>query len=206
LSIIKERIIEGLGGFNIKGIPWLAIFVLLFAALSIDSFAAGSEASKEYLFIEVWEHQDGKVISGKAYKTMIDFPTYVLENSALNSMLPVNIESRALAILGTGSSLSGDLGGGAASGLDAVNEVPHVVRTLSGLNISIVQIERDNVTMDLNGRQIVLGPGESWKKESTETRSIQNSLMKVTTTLTIWNHGRVVIVSSELEAKGGDMI
>jgi hypothetical protein len=154
--------------------------------------APGNDSSGErHLFIEVWEHQDGKIISGTAYKMMIDFPTYSLENSTLRSAVPIEIDPSASAILGRGSSLSGDVGGGAASGISSIKEVPYLLGNYSRLNISITQIKGDNVTFDLSGRQIVLEPGESWNRERSELQQIQDSLIKVTTTLTIWNHGLV---------------
>jgi hypothetical protein len=161
---------------------------------------------EEYLFIEVWEHQHGKIISGTAYKMMIDFPTYSLENSTLKSVMPVEIDPRALAILGKGSSLSGDMGGGAASGLSMIKETPLFLGSYSGLNVSILGIEGEDIILDLSGRQMVLEPGESWKRERTDMQQIQDSLMKVTNTLTIWNHGRVVLESSKPGKNSPEMI
>jgi hypothetical protein len=126
---------------------------------------------------------------------MIDFPTYSLENSTLRSAVPVEIDPGASAILGQGSSLSGDVGGGAASGISSIEKVPYLLGNYSRLNISIMQIEGHNVTFDLSGRQMVLEPGESWNRERSELQQIQDSSIKVTTTLTIWNHG---LVSLEL--------
>jgi hypothetical protein len=125
---------------------------------------------------------------------MIDFPTYSLENSTLRSTVPIEIDPSELAILGQGSSLSGDMGGGAASGISSIKKGPYLLGNYSGLNISIMQIKEDNVTFDLSERQMgqmVPEPRESWNRESSELQQIQDSLIKVTTTLTIWNHGLV---------------
>jgi hypothetical protein len=199
-----------LGGIIIHWNRWLTISSLLVMlsmgnALTIASYVSGDK----HLFIEIWEHQDGKVTSGTAHRLMIDFPTYELENSTLKSMIPFAADPLAIAILGQGSSLSGDMGGGAASGLSSIKVVPYQVSyhmpypigNYSSLNISITQIEGENVTFDLSGRQMVLEPGESWKRETSEVRQIQDSLMKVTTTLTIWNHGKVIL---EAQNKGQD--
>lgn len=155
----------------------------------------GNVSGEKHLFVEVWDHRDGKVISGKAYMMMIDFPTYRLENSTLKSMIHFEADPLSQAVLGKGTSLSGDLGGGAASGLSSVKELPYLIGNYSGLNISVLQIEGDRVTIDLSGRRMVLDPGESWKRETTENQSIKDSLMRVTTTLTIWNHGYVILES-----------
>jgi hypothetical protein len=194
------------GGINIGWTSWLAVFGLLLMLPIVNAAAPSNDLGEKHLFIDVWEHQDGKVISGTAYKMMIDFPTYNLENSTLKSMVPVEIDPRALAILGKGSSLSGDMGGGAASGLSLIKETPHFIGNYSGLNVSILGIEGDDIIIDLSGRQMVLEPGESWKRERTDTQQIRDSLMKVTTTLTIWNYGRVVLEPSKPGKNNPEMI
>jgi hypothetical protein len=155
----------------------------------------GNVSGEKHLFVEVWEHQDGKVISGNAYMMMIDFPTYRLKNSTLKSMIHFETDPLSKAVLGKGSSLSGDLGGGAASSLSSVKELPYLIGNYSGFRISVMQVEGDNVTLDLSGRHMVLEPGESWKRETTENQQIKDSLIRVTTTLTIWNHGQVILES-----------
>ena len=175
----------------------MAISCILFILPVVNPLSdQGYVSGDKHLFVEVWEHQDGKVISGKAHKMMIDFPTYRLENSTLKSMIHFEADPLTQAVLGKGSSLSGDLGGGAASGLISVKELPYIIGNYSGLNISVMQIEGDSVTIDLSGRQMVIEPGESWKREMTEDQQTKDSLIRVTTTLTIWNHGQVILESS----------
>ena len=188
-----HNITSNKGEINIRWKYSLAIFGLLLMLPMVGAITApGNDSSGgRHLFIEVWDHQEGKIINGTAYKMMIDFPTYSLENSTLRSTVPIEIDPSELAILGQGSSLSGDVGGGAASGISSIKKVPYLLGNYSGLNISIMQIKEDNVTFDLSGRQMVLEPGESWNRESSELQQIQDSLIKVTTTLTIWNHGLV---------------
>lgn len=96
------------------------------------------------------------------------------------------------------------MGGGAASGLYSVNALPYAIGDYSGINVSILNIHLDTVTFDLSGREMVLESGESWKREKTNTVQIQDSLMNVTDTLTIWNHGLVEVVSpkSALNERG----
>jgi hypothetical protein len=89
------------------------------------------------------------------------------------------------------------LGGGAASRISSIREVPYLLGNYSGLNISIMQIMGDNVTFDLSGRKMVLEPGESWIRERSELQQIQDSSIEVTTTLTIWNHGLVSLESPD---------
>jgi hypothetical protein len=183
-------------GIDIRWKCWVAIFCFLFVLPVVNPLSdQGNVSVDKHLFVEIWEHQDGKVISGKPHKMMIDFPTYRLENSTLKSMIYFEADPLTQAILGKGTSLSGDLGGGAASGLISVKDLPYLIGNYSGLNISVMQIEGDNVTIGLSGRRIVLEPGESWKREMTEDQQIKDSLMRVTTTLTIWNHGQVVLES-----------
>lgn len=191
-----------------KLICWLAISSLLFSTLpAVDTQSVPSTISGDgHLFIEIWDHQDGTVISGKAHKLMIDFPTYNLEDSILKSMMHFSADPLAIAILGQGSSLSGDMGGGAASGLSSINEVPYIIGKYCGLNLSITRIEGKNVTFDLSGRQMVLEPGESWKKESSEIQQIQDSKMEVNTALTIWNHGLVILESPNPFENSGELI
>jgi hypothetical protein len=87
------------------------------------------------------------------------------------------------------------MGGGAASGLHAVKELPYSIGSYSGINISISKIQGDDVTLDLSGRELVLEKGESWKREREETQQIQDSLIDVTNTMTVRNHGRVSVES-----------
>ncbi len=63
------------GEINIRWKYWLAIFGLLFMLPLANAITApGNDSSGgRNLFIEVWEHQDGKIISGTAYEMMIDF-------------------------------------------------------------------------------------------------------------------------------------
>jgi len=191
----------------VRWIFWLVAFSILSMLYMTDGLiASDSLPSREHLFIEFWEHQDGKLINGKAYKMMIDFPTYSLENGSLTSIGPIDVGPAAMAIFGTGSSLSGDMGGGAASGLVTVTELPYFIGSYFSLNISITQIVGEIVTLDLSGRQMRLEPGESWKKERTDTEEIQDSLMKVTTTLTVSNHGKVAFQPPKDALDGKEMI
>jgi parallel beta-helix repeat protein len=147
----------------------------------------------KYQFIEIWTHQNGVALNGTPAMMMIDFPTYYLEDSYLVSYIPVEADPSVKTILGEGISLSGDLGGGAASALYPVSEIP----CTSG-NLTILSIDEDIVTLDYQGQRITLGSNESWEIETESVETDEMATLRVTTKTTIWNHGRVWLRVEEL--------
>jgi hypothetical protein len=59
--------------------------------------------------------------------------------------------------------------------------------------INILSIEGDNATLDCYGKNVTLSPGGSWKIEKIEPEKIGDGLLNVTTTVTVYNHGKVAV-------------
>jgi hypothetical protein len=123
---------------------------------------------------------------------MIDFPTYSIRDSVLTSTLPAEVGAEARAVIGIGRSLSGDLGGGAASRLYPLNQLPY-----DADGVKITEIRGDVAIFDYQGKQITLGPGEKLQDSIEEFRTVEGTKYKVEITTLIQNHGRV-------ELQGGD--
>lgn len=144
------------------------------------------QASGNLLFIEVWTDRHGQAERGMPPKLMIDFPSYELDNQTIRSFVPVDIPAQVLAVGGTGFSLSGDLGGGANSGLEPILMLPY---ELGGVNVTA--ISGDRVTVDHAGESRDLLPGEVWEIRRSEIQSNKDVTLNITTTTTVKNHGRV---------------
>ncbi|NYT02175.1 MAG: hypothetical protein GKC10_05400 [Methanosarcinales archaeon] len=141
---------------------------------------------KGFLLVEVWTHQNGTLVEGTAFPIMIDFPTYDVQEGSLSSVYPLELEPDAILLVGEGSSLSGDLGGGAASGLSQISALPFQ----SG-NVTILAMEEDRVTVEFRGQQRTLAPGEEWVEVDHELQRFEEGSYKVEITTTIHNYGRV---------------
>lgn len=152
----------------------------------IDLYPLTIAWNPDYIFLEVWTHEHGEAISGNPALVMIDFPTYYLENSSLVSIFPIELDPSADVIVGVGSSLSGDIGGGAASILYQVTELPYNVD-----NLTILSMDDDKIIADYSGERLTLGSGESWKNVTEEIQTNEWGVLKVAITRTVKNHGKV---------------
>ncbi len=148
----------------------------------------------DILFLEIWTNQHGIARTGPQPRIMIDFPTYSLEDGVLTSHLPVEGVETADLIVGSGTSLSGDLGGGASSMLEAVN-IPYTAEIYTRENVTdafqILRIDNDRVYLEHLGEEFVLGPGEA-RRFTRNTTSPDGSLDIVSTTI-VTNHGLVYL-------------
>lgn len=117
------------------------------------------EDSKTFLLIEVWHFKSGYVISGNASDIpflCIDFPTYNIDETSRKLVDYGNLKNKDLTqtkiIIGNGSSISGDIGGGAASRLYTYNNFPiHIFQMayFCGKNVF-------NYTLDIISNEEVL--------------------------------------------------
>lgn len=149
----------------------------------------------ESLFLEIWTVEHGIARTGPGPRIMIDFPTYSLEGGMLRSMMPIDGVDDADLIVGTGISLSGDLGGGASSMLSAV-KLPYsaevsTIETNETDQFEILGIEDGCVNLKHMGEIFQLCPGES-RSFTRNTSSPRGSLDMVLTT-TVTNHGFVTL-------------
>ena len=159
-------------------------------AKELKSPARSNETGNQqtFLFIETQKHKNGTVISGNASHLAIDFPTYDLINSTVSTVERIELNSSTKAIYGNEFQISGDIGFGISSGLYPVNYLPYNYG-----EINILSIEGDNATLDCYGRNVTLVPGDSWKIETIQPEKIGDGLLNVTTTVTVYNHGKVAV-------------
>ncbi|OPX79019.1 MAG: Periplasmic copper-binding protein (NosD) [Methanosaeta sp. PtaB.Bin039] len=155
----------------------------------IDQYPLAGLPQIGLLFLEVWTHEDGQALEGTPNRLMIDFPTYHLSDSVLRFQQHLNLSPQALAILGSGQSLSGDMGGGASSGLYQLLDLPHSLG-----EFAVLSIEGDSATFKFGNETRTLQPDQSWQLRSEEVRRIGEARVLVNSTTTISNHGRVTML------------
>jgi parallel beta-helix repeat protein len=159
----------------------------------VDLYPLTNLENPTYPFLEVWTHEHGEAISGNPARIMIDFPTYSLENSSLVTFFPMELDPSLNTIIGIGSSLSGDLGGGASSILYQATELPYTAD-----NFTILSMDENVLIADYFGERLVLGPGESWENVTEELETTELATLKVTRTRTVYNHGLVTLETDKL--------
>jgi hypothetical protein len=170
------------------------IALVSFASLCIDS------GSKEELvlpadrcvFVDHHVHVDGVLLEGESRGLMIDFPTYSFdpEGRKLTGLINFEVNDSLLAVYGDGTSLSGAMGGGAATMLHGAYALPY---SWYGLTISSVKAD-GTVTIEYKNETILLSPGEEWTLTASEIQALDGydgnrSLINVTTGDRIVNYG-----------------
>jgi hypothetical protein len=150
--------------------------------------AAWSISTDEYVFIDHHIHTGGVLIAGTYQELMIDFPTYQFDQGTgtLEGSIGFEIDEGLKAIYGSGSSLSGCAGGGAATRLTGVYEVPYEHN-----GFTIERIEPDGTAhIEYDGESIVLASGEEWVKEYSRIEILPPfGVGRLTTTDEIVNYG-----------------
>ena len=150
--------------------------------------AAWPVGTDQYVFIDHHIHTHGELIAGVYGEMMIDFPTYRFhqDTGTLEGIIGFEIDEELKVIFGGGSSLSGCAGGGAATRLTGIYEVPYEHN-----GFKIVRIGPDGTTnLEYEGESIVLTSGEEWVKEESRF-DVQPpfGLARLTTTDKIVNYG-----------------
>jgi hypothetical protein len=158
----------------------IAIVAILIALLAMNE--------ERYPFIETQTYKNGTIINGTPGMLFIDAPTYILEDSTLTTTIGVELNSSTKAIYGDEYQISGDIGSGISGELYPVRDLPYNYG-----EIEILKIEGDNVTLDCYGENVTLMPGSSWKGVTTRPEMIGERLFNVTTTVTVYNHGKVTV-------------
>lgn len=149
----------------------------------------------EHLFLEIWTVEHGIARAGPGPRIMIDFPTYSIDGGMLRSMMPIDGLEDADIIVGTGISLSGDLGGGASSMLCAV-KLPYTaevstMETNETDSFEILGIEDGCVQMAYMGEIFQLCPGES--RSFIRNTSSPGGSLDIVLTTRVTNHGFVYL-------------
>ncbi len=169
----------------------LIVTFLLFGVFACDD-SVEDPVADQYLFLEQHSSVDGELLSGpEPPELQIDFPTYTFheESGKLDGVLDFTIDDNLKMIYASGACLSGTAGGGCATGLSGVYEVPYERGSFELLKLdedgSVVFIYEDEVHS--------LKPGEEWTNQSIrlDTVMVDNelSVSTITTTEQISNHG-----------------
>lgn len=175
---------------NCKIASGLLSFVFIFFSCSIgDNEIVDSDY---FLFIEQHNETSGELISGPEPPLLhVDFPTYTFntETKGLNGVINFEINDRLKLIYGSGGCLSGTAGGGCATGLSGIYEIPFKV-----YGFEILKLEEDGTAIFLYLNEVYdLAPGEEWNQEITRMDTVkvngELSISKITLTDRITNFG-----------------
>jgi len=172
------------------------VFNLLVAFLLLGVFACDDTVedpvADQYLFLEQHTSKSGELISGPVPPILqIDFPTYTFdeETGELNGVIDFEINSSLKMIYASGTSLSGTAGGGSATGLSGVYEVPYERESFELLKLD----EDGTVVIIYDDEVLSLAAGEEWINTSTrlDTTTVDNeiSISAITTSNRITNYG-----------------
>lgn len=169
----------------------LATVLLLLGSISCNK-EVNDPSLEQYLFLEQHTVVSGVLISGPEPPSLqIDFPTYKFheESGQLDGIFNFSVDDNLKMIYGSGTSLTGTAGGGAATGLAGVYEIPYVRGSFELLKLD----DAGNVVFMYNDEVHNLKPGEEWTDESTrlDTVMVDNeiSISEITTNERITNFG-----------------
>jgi hypothetical protein len=163
----------------------------------------------KYLFVEFWNKVDG---TGKLPALAIDFPFYRFDPQAgsLKPFGPATAFTLApadLGFFGHGTSRLGAAGTGAASGLDAISNLPYAIeialptgsiKTASDspqedwrqAHLKLLAVSPDGtLRLEIDGKPVTLPAGEKWSRTTEADVNVDkyNGHLVVTSTLT--NYG-----------------
>jgi hypothetical protein len=157
-------------------------------------------SSDKYVFVDHHIHTKGELIEGNYIGGLyIDFPTYSFDETSktLSGEINFDINKSLKVIYGNGRSLSGVIGGGAATGLTGIYNLPYKQD-----NFEIKEIEPDGtLNIQYNDSLIILKSNEEWVKISSEINTQDYGAgiakAKIITTDKIVNYG--IIEKSKIE-------
>ena len=148
----------------------MKIRTMAFSTILLFSFFAcnlngENEGSGNYLFVEHLVLTDGELVSGpERPPLMIDFPTYyfVADSGILRGVVDFNIDDNLQIVLGSGSCLSGQAGGGCGTGLNGITSIPYKKGNFELLKLD----ENGKIIFEYKGEAYSLNAGEDWKSET----------------------------------------
>lgn len=196
MNIIKTIYSHVSIGRSLKYVILACAIVAIAASVTLCLSSSASDTPAlppdKCIFIDHHVHSDGVIIEGQGSGLMIDFPTYSFdkEQQRLNGMVNFDVNDSLQVVYGDGQSLSGAMGGGAATMLYGVYALPYEQR---GLMIKSVN-SSGAVTMRYRNETIILEPGEEWEKVTSDiiTTNYGNvSRINETSTDRIINYGLI---------------
>ncbi|MEN8115403.1 MAG: hypothetical protein ABFS16_00370 [Bacteroidota bacterium] len=145
-----------------------------------------------YVFIEQHSTSHGDLISGPEPPLLqIDFPTYNFnpETKTLKGLIDFEINDDLKVIFGSGGCLSGTAGGGCATGLSGIYQIP-----FDRGNFELLKLEVDGDVIFMYKNEVYsLAVGEEWKVANTRIDTIdvkgQLSISEITDIDRISNFG-----------------
>jgi hypothetical protein len=161
--------------------------------------------NKNFIFLEHWKNTRGELIEGDyTGGPTIDFPGYRFDKTTqiLEGEADFKMSKSLIMILGQGASLSGVAGGGAASGLYGIYDLP-----FKDGNLMVEEIMADGtIRIQYKDSLITLRSKEEWI-EKTEELVTQNNNGKIAkanfiTTEKFINHG--ILEKSKTDLKVND--
>ncbi len=166
----------------------IILLIIILASISLIFSLFYSPQEKSPLFLEFWDHVDGKILEGSARKLMIDFPAYKFDSDKkeLSGFMNFDANASCILILGMGHSLSGDAGEGVSSKLLAIDKLP-----FHSDSIKILKVENGKIYLSYEGVNITLKPGDEWERIREYVRFEDGSKIKFTERIKIRNHGYV---------------
>lgn len=170
--------------------------IALSAILLFGFFACNlngeNESSGNYLFVEHLVLTDGELVSGpERPPLMIDFPTYYFDadSGILRGVVDFKINDDLQIVLGSGSCLSGQAGGGCGTGLNGITSIPYKRGNFDLLKID----ENGKIIFEYEGEAYSLNAGEDWKSETSfnDTAMVngEKSIVNKTVIIRISNFG-----------------
>jgi hypothetical protein len=146
---------------------------------------------EQYVFIDLHVRTHGIAIEGEYQGTQIDFPKYKFNKTekVLSGNIDFKINEKLKIVLGRGLRLTGVAGGGIATGLYGIYELP-----FEDNNLAILNVYKDgSVELAYDSKSIILESGESWQQEVSyidkQEYSMAEVSAKIIETHTIRNYG-----------------
>ncbi len=148
-------------------------------------------------YIDHHIHRHGEALEEGYPIIAIDFPTYTFDNETrtLSGLLTFEVDQSLIAVYGSGLSLSGDAGIGAATGLSGVYSIPYeaddslVIRNVTPNGTAWIEYQNTTITLAANEtwENISVRVEEEPTYDGIETG--RQGHLKITETDTITNYG-----------------
>jgi hypothetical protein len=171
-------------------LPALVIVVVLCCAAGCvqnPRTPPGTPSYSEYAFIDHHTYIDGKTTSGTYPAIMIDFPTYRFDPDTgdLEGLVTFDLNPSLVVIVGSGASLTGAYGSGAASMLHGGYHLP-----FASDDVVVNGFAADGtVHLSYGNLTLALQPGERLTDISTVTEQTRDYSINKTVTDTITYYG-----------------
>lgn len=184
----EMEVLPGTYGIDVYGVEYGGIGAELLA----ESMVSVGKSQESVLFIEHHKVTGGRLIAGSYPKRFLHEEGYTFDagQRALAGKISFSLDGLA-AIYGSGESITGDAGSGAATKLYPVYSAPVTVG-----DDRITRIWEDGtIAIVHNNKTLELSPGESWNETSSVDTADKNNMgiMRVTTTDRITNYGFIKI-------------